>query len=159
MPEAFLLTPSEMLAITDAQLSAALEAKVYWGAFQDGRLVGFAALRAGGLERLGHTGDVGPLFVDPAWRRRGLGAQILSALQAHAREIGLKQIELTVDRQNKSAFALYLRAGFRIIGIRPRSVLVNGLPRDDVMMLQMLDQPKADGFLHPILQDALQDWG
>jgi N-acetylglutamate synthase len=49
----------------------------------------------------------------PAFRGRGLAAQILSALGREAMERGLERTLLQVEERNAAAQALYRRAGFQ----------------------------------------------
>ncbi len=56
--------------------------------------------------------------VDPARRRRGIGALLLGEALAEARRCGLVQITLEVRPGNAPALALYRRFGFREEGMR-----------------------------------------
>lgn len=138
-PEAFLLSEIEALGVTDAQLLAGLLAGQHWGAFDAGRLVGLASLKRAGLERLRHTGDFGPLYVLPEAQGRGVARNLLKAVLEAAQNDGLLQVELCVDETNTRAHDLYRAVGFEQFGRRPRSVLINGVPRDDLLMLKRLD--------------------
>ena len=60
------------------------------------------------------------LAIEPALRRRGIGAALLSRALDFARERGVKMVFLEVRRGNREARALYLRFGFREMGVRPR---------------------------------------
>lgn len=139
VPEAFLLSETEALALTEIALIAKLQNEQIWGGFVQDRLVGMIAMQPGKLERLQHMADIGPLFVHPAAQGQGVARRLLAAAVAAAREMGLLQLELCVDDKNLRAIALYQAAGFARIGRRPRSVLVNGTPRDDLLMLKALD--------------------
>ncbi|WP_412552427.1 N-acetyltransferase family protein [Shimia sp. MIT1388] len=138
-PSAFLLTAAEAVATPDSALVAKLSAGEVIGAFDGETLVGFVALRRGGPSRMRHMADLGPLYVHPSARRRGLARALLDAAVAAALEMGVLQLELCVDNQNLGAQALYQACGFQQIGLRPRSVIVDGQPRDDVLMLRQLD--------------------
>ncbi|WP_299424839.1 GNAT family N-acetyltransferase [uncultured Shimia sp.] len=138
-PSAFLLTAAEAVATPDSALVAKLTSGEVIGAFDGETLVGFVALRRGGPERMRHMADIGPLYVHPSARRRGLARALMDAAVDAALQMGVLQLELCVDNQNHGAQALYQSCGFQQIGLRPRSVIVDGQPRDDVLMLRQLD--------------------
>lgn len=54
--------------------------------------------------------------VDPTLRGRGLGARLLAAAEAAARESGAASLRLEVKERNKTALALYAKSGYGIIG-------------------------------------------
>jgi len=138
-PAAFLLTPAEAAAMPDAALLDGLQDSRHFGAFDAARLVGLASCKRGGVARLRHMADLGPVYVTPDARRRGLARAMVEAAIAHQRGQGVLQIELCVDAANAAAVALYERLGFVRIGLRPRSVIVDAMPRDDLLMLRKLD--------------------
>jgi ribosomal protein S18 acetylase RimI-like enzyme len=139
VPDAFLLTEGEALALTEIALIAKLQTERIWGSFSESRLNGLISMQPGRLERLRHMADIGPLYVHPSAQGQGIARELLSAAIATARDMGLMQLELCVDAKNTRAIALYQAAGFVEFGRRPRSVIVNGTPRDDLLMLKALD--------------------
>lgn len=60
------------------------------------------------------TGRIYMLGVDPDYRGRGLGRQLLLAGLSYLRSNDLRVVELTVDRENKAACALYKSMGFKL---------------------------------------------
>lgn len=56
------------------------------------------------------------IAVADAWRRRGLGADLLGAVIAAARRLGLAAIEGEILRTNAPMLAFMRRAGFRLRG-------------------------------------------
>lgn len=90
------------------------EGRTYVAADAGGLLVGYAGL-AGGDEA-----QVMTVGVDPAFRCRGIGAQLLDALLALAGEEGARSILLEVRAGDPVARRLYERAGFAEIGRRRR---------------------------------------
>lgn len=75
----------------------------------DGEAVGCGALR-----RLdGTTGEIKRMFVRPAYRGRGLALMLLDALEARARELGMRTILLETGTGQPEALGLYKRAGYR----------------------------------------------
>ena len=138
-PSAFLLTVAEAVATPQSALVAKLGNGEVFGAFEGAQLVGFAAFRRGGPERMRHMADVGPIYVHPSARRLGLARALLGAVIQAAQDAGVLQLELCVDVQNEGALRLYEACGFSQIGLRPRSVIVDGQARDDRLMLKQLD--------------------
>ncbi|HYM48800.1 MAG TPA: GNAT family N-acetyltransferase [Burkholderiaceae bacterium] len=60
----------------------------------------------------GEACEIQQLWVAAAWRRRGLGSELLARLEAAARERGITEIYL--DTFSFQAPSLYQRAGFRV---------------------------------------------
>ncbi|CUH74640.1 N-acyltransferase YncA [Tritonibacter multivorans] len=151
-PGAFLLTPNEAAVTSDARVRDGLAAGYNWGVEEDGHLVGIAGLRARSVERLRHSAELGPFYVKPEYQRRGLGQAMLARMLDYARSRGILQVELRVDDTNKAAISFYQAAGFIAFGLHPRSVMIDGKPRNDLLMLYALDH---DVELPKPLSDAL----
>jgi GNAT superfamily N-acetyltransferase len=92
---------------------------------EDGSVVGFAT-----WARAGTAGPVEleDLFVDPAYRRRGIAAALVSRIAEILRALGAERLEVTA---NPHALGFYRAAGFIECGIAetdlgaaPRMVLV-----------------------------------
>ena len=64
------------------------------------------------------AGRVGGMWVNPAWRRRGVGHALLQEVFGWARERGLSRLALWAPAHSPAALALYVQAGFRETGIR-----------------------------------------
>jgi amino-acid N-acetyltransferase len=71
----------------------------------------FIVARAGAVERHGLHGLLRSLVVDPAWRGRGLGGQLLVAAERHARAAGLHSLTLLTQ----SAAAVFAAHGYVVI--------------------------------------------
>ena len=84
---------------------------VFLVAYADGEAVGCGATRLNDPR----TAEIKRMYVNPAYRGRGIAGQLLSALEEHARTLGARQLVLeTGDRQPES-LAVYRRAGFEEI--------------------------------------------
>lgn len=77
----------------------------------EGRAVGCGALRA--LDA--RTGEIKRMWIAPEARGRGLARQLLEALEAQARSLGLARVRLDTNRALTEAQALYRKAGYREI--------------------------------------------
>ncbi len=76
---------------------------------QDGRIVGCAI-----GDRNGGQARVINICVDPDYQRRGIGAQLLRALDA---VVPMGDIVLMVEAENETAKALYRREGYKEVGV------------------------------------------
>ena len=59
------------------------------------------------------------LCVDPSFRQRGYGEQLLNAIIEHAEAVGVQEMFLEVRPSNEKAIGLYSKKGFRKIAYRP----------------------------------------
>lgn len=64
----------------------------------------------------GHVGHLGAMWVDPAWRGRGVGRRLFAAACDELEAAGCERIELSVTEGNERAIALYQRFGFALTG-------------------------------------------
>ncbi len=83
----------------------------FWIAEEDGRGLGCVA-----LARFDGYGEVKSMFVDPTARGKGVGAALMAALEARAREAGLPVLRLETGDTLDSAHRLYRRHGFSTCG-------------------------------------------
>jgi ribosomal-protein-alanine N-acetyltransferase len=83
-------------------------------------------------------GEILTLAVDPEHRRRGHGAQLLSAALADMAMTGIKRVVLEVAEDNAAARALYETHGFAVAGRRPRYYARRDDARmDAIVMIQV----------------------
>jgi GNAT superfamily N-acetyltransferase len=89
----------------------------YLVAVADERIVGQLAVTEEWSDwRNGSIWWLQSVFVDAAWRRRGVFRLLLNKLSAMARETGVIGLRLYVERHNERAQATYARNGFRDAG-------------------------------------------
>ena len=104
-----LLARPEFLVFTGDGIADGRTLVAVAGQADDDRVVGFATVASGP--------DDGPeledLFVDPAWRRRGIARRLVRRIVDTARESGHRRLWVT---GNPHALAFYLAAGFVEIG-------------------------------------------
>jgi len=80
----------------------------------DGKLVGFVMGDPRPREGFAWIATIGVL---PAYRRRGIGARLLEAVEAR---LTIPRLKLTVRQSNAGAIALYRRFGYRDVTVWDR---------------------------------------
>lgn len=109
----------------------------------DAVVVGWGSLNAFNPRRAyDHVADFS-LYVERAWRGRGVGGQLLDALIARARALGYHKLVLAAFPFNPAGMAAYLHAGFREVGIYREQGRLDGRWVDTVVMEKILDGPHA----------------
>jgi ribosomal-protein-alanine N-acetyltransferase len=86
---------------------------VYFGAFTEGRLAGYA-----GLHIIMDEGYITNIAAAPEHRRRGLASALLKKLIGVGRERGLRFLTLEVRKSNDAARKLYEKHSFCAVGVR-----------------------------------------
>lgn len=66
----------------------------------------------------GDEGEILRLAVDPAWRRGGIGGELVARFLLQARNRGTRSVFLEVRAENLPARRLYERLGFELMGLR-----------------------------------------
>lgn len=78
------------------------------------------------------------LYVERAWRGRGVGARLLDAGIRLARRHGFHKLVLTMLPENEAARHLYRRYGFEPVGVFHEQGWVDGRWRDTLVMERIL---------------------
>jgi GNAT superfamily N-acetyltransferase len=98
---------------------------LYVLARDDGTPIGIAAVRLVDEE----TAEIKNVYVDPAWRGRGVGGLLMEPLEAWARDAGVARLILETGEEQPEALALYMRLGYARIPCYP--------PWDDALSVCM----------------------
>ena len=83
---------------------------VVWVAELDGHVIGMCSLQV--LISTAEGGEVGlieDVIIDAAYRKQGIGHQMLHSLETWARQRGLTRLQLLADTHNGGALAFYER--------------------------------------------------
>jgi L-phenylalanine/L-methionine N-acetyltransferase len=103
-----------------------------------GALVGELSLRAISSRRaVAHVGTLG-MSVKAAWRRKGVGKELLTAALEFAPTAAIRRIELYVYARNTPAIELYQRFGFEVEGRRKGFIREGDSYLDDLVMARLL---------------------
>jgi L-amino acid N-acyltransferase YncA len=79
------------------------------------------------------------IYVERAWRGKGVGRVLLERLVALAREHGYHKLVLSAFPTNDAGMALYQKLGFRTVGIYKEQGQLDGRWVDTIVMEKLLD--------------------
>jgi ribosomal protein S18 acetylase RimI-like enzyme len=108
------------------------------GAWRAKQLVGAIGCEREARQKVRHVGHVIGMMVRADARRAGIGALLVEACIAEARQAGLEMLTLTVTAENASAIGLYERHGFVGYGTLRRALKVGGRYHDKLHMALVL---------------------
>ncbi len=109
------------------------------GAFDDEKLIGVVGFYRTAHRNHLHKGTLWGMYVRPVYRRRGVGAAlILAAVESARRTSGVRRINLSVNASNAAAKHLYEKTGFRVYGVEPGALGVDGSYFDEELMQLVL---------------------
>jgi RimJ/RimL family protein N-acetyltransferase len=74
-----------------------------------------------------------------AYTGQGIGTRLFTALDAWARQAGVRRLHLTVETDNARALALYHKMGFAIEGHIAQALQIRGRWHDDYVMGKTFD--------------------
>jgi ribosomal protein S18 acetylase RimI-like enzyme len=124
-PDAFAVALADTLAQTDegwtrwATVAAMGDTHIIYVAEDAGTWIGIVGGMRGASdveEIVEEVVDLISLWVDPAYRGRGLGRQLIEQVVVWARDHGVRRLELWVTEHNATAIDLYTRSGFKKVG-------------------------------------------
>jgi RimJ/RimL family protein N-acetyltransferase len=178
----YLAAPGERLAWADRPAAMLDEARRtgdagYLIAAAGDAVVGYVGVTAGPYRSTRGVLSIPHIGVRRAYRQRGIGRRLLTALEAWARERGAHRIDLTVDDINAPARALYRACGFVEEGRVREAAFDHGEWRSYIALAKLLDggartmapltierRPRADSIavrFRPAVEAdaaALRDW-
>jgi len=78
------------------------------------------------------------VYVERAWRGKGVGSGLLRALIEQAKRLGYHKLVLSAFPWNASGMALYQKQGFRTVGLYKEQGLLDGKWVDTIIMEKIL---------------------
>ncbi|HEU5193663.1 MAG TPA: arsinothricin resistance N-acetyltransferase ArsN1 family A [Methylomirabilota bacterium] len=104
----------------------------------EGQIVGWGSLNVfNARPAYRHVADFS-VYVERAWRGKGVGRVLLERLIELAREHGYHKLVLSAFPFNTAGVALYERLGFRTVGIYREQGLLDGRWVDTIIMERLL---------------------
>ncbi|NIE68019.1 N-acetyltransferase [Burkholderia sp. Ax-1719] len=141
-PFAIVPTPEEEAHWTREENIARVretDQQAVFGAFDGETLIGITGWRREQRVKFAHKSIVWGVFVDPAYRRTGIGRRLMESAIERAKASGVEQLQLSVCAQNPRAQTLYLSLGFVIYGREMRAMKIGDAYFDEDLMVLMLD--------------------
>ena len=114
------------------------DAVTMYVARDEGLVAGFVAGFCNAGERNKHVANI-VLGVRSSHWGRGIGRELLRAVEMWARDNEKSKLELTVMRENSRAIGLYRSEGFDTEGTKLRSVKLKSGYQDELYMGKLLD--------------------
>jgi len=138
-PLEFGRTLSDMLHLPEEYFSNQLtrtENSAVIGAFHKDTLIAVACVARSRMPYLSHKAEIWGVYVAPSYRRAGVGKRLMQqALQFIESVLGLRQVTLCVNADNKAAISVYQSVGFNLVGIEPKALLMDGVYCDEGLMV------------------------
>lgn len=136
-PTSFLSSEAEERSVPDDEVLrwfAGARPSAVFGVEAGDALVGMAGFAPNKRLKQIHRATLWGVYVQPSWRGKGIARDVVEAVIRHARE-HVDFLDAVVTAENTSARALYRSLGFREYGIIERSLLIDGVYYDDVMIV------------------------
>ena len=115
----------------------------------DGAIVGWGSLNQFNPRKAYDFVADFSVYVERAWRGKGVGGALLRALIARAKQLGYHKLVLAAFPWNAGGMALYQKCGFRTVGIYKEQGLLDGKWVDTIIMEKVLSPNLcANAFAH-----------
>jgi acetyltransferase len=98
------------------------QGRIILAAVHEGTVVGSVQLEQASQQNAQHRAEVQKLLVLRAWRRQGIGLELMTAIEQAARQAGRSLLVLDT-RLGDAAEQLYTRMGYTRVGVIPRFAL------------------------------------
>ncbi|NTU47102.1 GNAT family N-acetyltransferase [Candidatus Roizmanbacteria bacterium] len=144
-PTAFLSSPEEeekldeQIWINNLKKSSNQQGFTLLFAKDGNQVIGMVAGFWGGREKIKHIAHIYGTYVNPAYRGKGVGRLLMQAVIDKFKSIPeVEKVKIEVNAQNISAFTLYQKMGFKIIGKAEKELKINGVYYDEILMEQFV---------------------
>ena len=102
----------------------------------DNKLIGYISAQKGRMNRIAHSAYI-VVGILTDYRGKGIGTEFFKRLNVWAEENRVVRLELTVICENEAAKHLYTNSGFKIEGMKRKSVCVDGKYLDEYYMARV----------------------
>lgn len=138
-PANFASSAEDWEALPDAEWTRRLTVNAVFVDFHEGEPIAMMGLMPQAASKMAHRGTVIMVYVRKDRRGGGHAKAILDVLVAHARQAGIRQLELAVSAENPAAIRFYQREGFTQAGRIPGGTIHEGREIDEILMTRRID--------------------
>ena len=103
----------------------------------DGKLVGFLSAKRGHVNRIKHRAYI-VIGIMKSYTGKGIGRRLFNELDNWATDNGVIRLELTVMKHNERAISLYKKMGYKVEGVKEKSVVIDGDYVDEYYMAKII---------------------
>jgi RimJ/RimL family protein N-acetyltransferase len=139
-PAAYASRAEDWEALPNEEWCRRLTENPVFVAFDKDEPVGIMGLFRQRSSKMAHRATIVMVYVRESMRGTGLAAALLASVTEHARNSGIRQLELAVSVENQAAIRFYQRAGFAEIGRIPGALLHDGREIDEIMMARRIQR-------------------
>jgi len=142
--EALILHPDRFVGDYHAEISRPLieieqqlVKEAVFGAWIREELVGIVCFVSLDIPKRRHAGALKNFYVKERFREKGIAGLLLGVMLEYARR-RVDQVELIVSARNEDAIRFFERHGFRLFGLMPRGLRIEGEDYDTWTMVLIL---------------------
>lgn len=139
-PAAYASTVYDWQQLPQAEWERRMTMTPVIGAFDDQALVGIMGLIRQNPSKIIHRATLIMVYVQEQHRGTAVASDLLAATIAHAKAIGIRQMELNVSVENPAAIRFYEREGFVPFGRLPAAIMHDSREIDEIMMGRRIDE-------------------
>jgi ribosomal protein S18 acetylase RimI-like enzyme len=142
-PTAFASSHAEEAATPTFEIARRLEHRpdaAIFGVFAGDALVALAGVQRESMAKLAHKAFLWGVYAAPEARRQGHGRRVVAhALRYAADELGVLQVNLGVNVNQRAALSLYQSLGFEVFGTERGFLMLDGVLHDEHHMVWRAD--------------------
>lgn len=137
-PASFASSAEDWERLPDEEWRRRVTGNPIFVAFQDESPVGIMGLIRERSSKTAHRATIVMVYVQKRYRGTGLSRKLLDKVIVHARETGVRQLELAASVENPAAIRFYGNEGFREIGRIPGGFVHDGREIDEILMVRRI---------------------
>jgi len=137
-PIAFGSSYEEEVRLSEADWKSRMKNAIFAVSKEEDRAVGTITHTFGDKIKGKHVARIFGVYVDPEYRRQGLGRKLMErALEVIRKNKEIVKVQLMVNQEQEVAIKLYKSFGFFVVGIMKKEIKFGGKFYDELIMEKM----------------------